>query len=277
MGLLAMWRSWSRRTASSRLSGAARTAATTRKRSARQRRGQGCRAWRCGRPSSRPRRSAFGARVAGAAADAAGPCRARPRRRVRGRGGQGHQPATGTARSRGGRGGVPETRPRRCWRSWAGKWPSSPKRAAFAAGILELERRMKQQHKANPVSPLLAEVPGIGPVGALSLALTVDPGRFQSGRHFAAWLGLTPKQPRGCRAAVPSCNPWIAASQALPAMTKRDNAIAPLPFLMPPSRPNHPHPRKAAISPRLPPDHRPATRQEPLLSSGRGYPFAIGL
>ena len=60
--------------------------------------------------------------------------------------------------------------------------------------ILELERRMKQQHKANPVSQLLAEVPGIGPIGALSLALTIDPGRFQSGRHFAAWLGLTPRE-----------------------------------------------------------------------------------
>ena len=53
---------------------------------------------------------------------------------------------------------------------------------------------MKQQHKANPVSQLLAEVPGIGPVSALTLALTIDPGRFQSGRHFAAWLGLTPKE-----------------------------------------------------------------------------------
>ena len=53
---------------------------------------------------------------------------------------------------------------------------------------------MKQQHKANPVSQLLAEVPGIGPVSALSLALTIDPGRFTSGRHFAAWLGLVPKE-----------------------------------------------------------------------------------
>ncbi len=49
--------------------------------------------------------------------------------------------------------------------------------------ITQLERRMKQQHKANPVSQLLAEVPGIGPISALSLALTIDPGRFQ--RHFA--------------------------------------------------------------------------------------------
>ena len=60
--------------------------------------------------------------------------------------------------------------------------------------ILDLERRMKRQHKVNSVSQLLAEVPGIGPIGALGLALTIDPGRFQSGRHFAAWLGLTPKE-----------------------------------------------------------------------------------
>ncbi len=53
---------------------------------------------------------------------------------------------------------------------------------------------MKQQHKANPVSRMLAEVPGIGPIGALSLALTTGPGRFQSGRHFAAWLGLVPEE-----------------------------------------------------------------------------------
>ncbi len=52
--------------------------------------------------------------------------------------------------------------------------------------IAELERRMKQQHKASATSRLLAEVPGIGPISALSLALTIDPGRFQSGRHFAA-------------------------------------------------------------------------------------------
>ena len=85
----------------------------------------------------------------------------------------------------------------------AGEVPDAAKEMlAFLGGqvaqlderILELERRMKQQHKANPVSQLLAEVPGIGPIGAVSLALTIDPGRFQSGRHFAAWLGLTPKE-----------------------------------------------------------------------------------
>ena len=60
--------------------------------------------------------------------------------------------------------------------------------------ITALETRMKQAHKTNPVSQLLEAVPGIGPIGALSLALTVDPGQFRSGRHFAAWLGLTPRE-----------------------------------------------------------------------------------
>lgn len=48
-------------------------------------------------------------------------------------------------------------------------------------------------HKANPVSQSLAAIPGVGPLGAITLALTVEPGNFASGRHFAAWLGLTPK------------------------------------------------------------------------------------
>jgi transposase len=60
--------------------------------------------------------------------------------------------------------------------------------------ITELDRKLAKLHKTNPVSQQLAAVPGIGPVSALTLALTVDARHFQSGRHFAAWLGLTPKQ-----------------------------------------------------------------------------------
>jgi transposase len=60
--------------------------------------------------------------------------------------------------------------------------------------ISELDRKLVALHKAMPVSRLLAEVPGIGPIGAATLALTVDPRAFRSGRHFAAWLGLTPKE-----------------------------------------------------------------------------------
>jgi transposase len=60
--------------------------------------------------------------------------------------------------------------------------------------LAALDRKLAKLHKTNPVSQLLAAVPGIGPIGALSLAMTVDASQFKSGRHFAAWLGLTPKQ-----------------------------------------------------------------------------------
>lgn len=41
----------------------------------------------------------------------------------------------------------------------------------------------------------LATIPGIGPVTASTLVATVsDPTPFRSGREFAAWLGLVPRQ-----------------------------------------------------------------------------------
>jgi transposase len=61
------------------------------------------------------------------------------------------------------------------------------------ARLAEIDARLLAIHKATPESQMLAEVPGIGPVGALNLALRVDFTQFQSGRHFAAWLGLTPR------------------------------------------------------------------------------------
>ena len=57
-----------------------------------------------------------------------------------------------------------------------------------------LDAELLAQHKANPVSRMLAEVPGIGPVIAITLALGIDSQDFASARHFAAWLGLTPKE-----------------------------------------------------------------------------------
>lgn len=66
--------------------------------------------------------------------------------------------------------------------------------AAVAARLDVLDATLHRQHKANPQSRQLAQVPGLGPVSALTLALTIHPGQFRSGRHFAAWLGLTPKE-----------------------------------------------------------------------------------
>ena len=57
-----------------------------------------------------------------------------------------------------------------------------------------IETRLLASYRENPVSQCLASQPGIGPIGAVSFALRVtDPKNFRSGRHFAAWLGLTPK------------------------------------------------------------------------------------
>ena len=57
-----------------------------------------------------------------------------------------------------------------------------------------IETRLMALHRENPVSQCLVSQPGIGPIGAVSFALRVtDPKSFRSGRHFAAWLGLTPK------------------------------------------------------------------------------------
>ena len=66
--------------------------------------------------------------------------------------------------------------------------------AALDHQIGELDADLLARHKANPVSRMLAEVPGIGPVTAITLTLGIDIQEFASGRHFAAWLGLTPKE-----------------------------------------------------------------------------------
>lgn len=66
---------------------------------------------------------------------------------------------------------------------------------ALEAKLKAIETRLMALHKQDPVSQCLASQPGIGPIGAISFSLKVsDPKGFRSGRHFAAWLGLTPKE-----------------------------------------------------------------------------------
>ena len=65
--------------------------------------------------------------------------------------------------------------------------------AALDQQIMAVDEELAVLHKANPVSQLLAAIPSVSPLGAITLALTVEPEHFTSGRHFAAWLGLTPK------------------------------------------------------------------------------------
>ena len=60
--------------------------------------------------------------------------------------------------------------------------------------IAAVDTKLLAMHKANRISLLLATIPGIGPITALTLALAVEASAFASGRHLAAWIGLTPKE-----------------------------------------------------------------------------------
>ena len=60
--------------------------------------------------------------------------------------------------------------------------------------IKEIEVKLTAAHKANAISRRLATIPGVGPVTALTLAIEIDPAAFESGRHLAAWAGLTPQE-----------------------------------------------------------------------------------
>ena len=63
------------------------------------------------------------------------------------------------------------------------------------ARVREIEQRLTRWHRQSQVSRLLATVPGVGIMGASAIAATVaDPSLFRSGREFAAWLGMIPRQ-----------------------------------------------------------------------------------
>lgn len=65
---------------------------------------------------------------------------------------------------------------------------------ALLAQIVKLEREIVAGAKRDEDMRRLATIPGVGPITAASIkALVPDPGGFKSGRHFAAWLGLTPR------------------------------------------------------------------------------------
>lgn len=61
--------------------------------------------------------------------------------------------------------------------------------------IKALDEKIDRAHRTDEVSRRLATIPGVGPVTATAIVATVaDASAFRSGREFAAWLGLTPKQ-----------------------------------------------------------------------------------
>jgi transposase len=66
---------------------------------------------------------------------------------------------------------------------------------ALQTMIGSIEKRIMAQHRSNEASQRLESIPGIGIVGASAIVATVaDPKVFQSGRDFAAWIGLVPRQ-----------------------------------------------------------------------------------
>jgi transposase len=61
--------------------------------------------------------------------------------------------------------------------------------------IRKIETELMAWHRATATSRQLETIPGIGFITATALAATVGDARvFRSGRQFAAWLGLAPKQ-----------------------------------------------------------------------------------
>lgn len=59
----------------------------------------------------------------------------------------------------------------------------------------KLEGEIRIWHRENEASRRLATIPGLGEITASAIAATVpDASFFRSGREFAAWLGLTPRQ-----------------------------------------------------------------------------------
>lgn len=81
-----------------------------------------------------------------------------------------------------------------------------PKAARFALAAIadqvetlmlqidKLEREIVAGAKRDEDMRRLATIPGVGAITAASIkAFVPDPGGFRSGRHFAAWLGLTPR------------------------------------------------------------------------------------
>ena len=133
---------------------------------------------------------AFGAGPAGQAADDAGQRHAWPGDRVRpGR----------AARAWAGS--------RSSWRWWRRTGPSRSRRgrrspgcsssaARPPSGSRRCEAEIVAHARRDDTARRLATIPGIGPITASLIAATVggNIGAFRSARHFAAWLGLVPRQ-----------------------------------------------------------------------------------
>ena len=67
--------------------------------------------------------------------------------------------------------------------------------AAVEARLRQIDMQIMAWHKKSQTSRRLAAIPGVGPITAMTLMLKLpDAGVFRSARHFAAWVGLTPRE-----------------------------------------------------------------------------------
>ena len=65
----------------------------------------------------------------------------------------------------------------------------------LSALIDQMTQKIKDLGKESAVIRLLRSMPGIGPISAMAIeAFAPELSRFERGRDFAAWLGLTPRQ-----------------------------------------------------------------------------------
>jgi transposase len=66
---------------------------------------------------------------------------------------------------------------------------------ALDSKIEALERQIVQSVRSNEAARRIMAIPGVGPITASAVVSAVpDMKQFRSGRGFAAWLGLTPRQ-----------------------------------------------------------------------------------
>ena len=65
---------------------------------------------------------------------------------------------------------------------------------SITSRLRQIDAKLMAWHRGNELSRRLAEIPSIGPIGATLLTMKVpDPQAYRTGRDFAAWVGLTPK------------------------------------------------------------------------------------
>jgi transposase len=61
--------------------------------------------------------------------------------------------------------------------------------------ISQIERRLQQWMKDDKAAKAIAEIPGVGVLTSTAAVATMgDAKAFKSGREFAAWIGIVPKQ-----------------------------------------------------------------------------------